>query len=134
VDLAGEGLLQGRLKLAKAAAAKVLEEPSAAPEIKEKARLYAAAAEAPSDDAINALRALDQVTVDRLSEDDTEIREVAGFIAKTVVGPTSVSGPVSSNKVPSTEQVPSATNAMTALNKADAILKEADSIISGRGK
>lgn len=134
VDLAGEGLLQGRLKLAKAAAAKVLEEPSAAPEIKEKARLYAAAAEAPSDDAINALRALDQVTVDRLSEDDTEIREVAGFIAKTVVGPASVSGPVSSNKVPSTEQVPSATNAMTALNKADAILKEADSIISGRGK
>ncbi|HML27323.1 MAG TPA: hypothetical protein PKE16_00510 [Hyphomicrobium sp.] len=134
IDLAGEGLLQGRLKLAKAAAAKVLEEPSASPANKDKARLYAAAAEAPSDDANNALKALDQITVDRLSEDDTEIREVAGFIAKTVVGPASVPATAQGDNVPVTQQGPSANNAMTALNKADAILKEADSIISGSGK
>lgn len=134
IDLAGEGLLQGRLTLAKAAASKVLKTPNASPENKERARLYMAAAEAPSNDAVNAMKALDQITVDRLSEDDAEIREVAGFIAKTVTG--TEGGPSASDKHnPQTvAQAPGEKSAITALTKADEILKEADSMITRSGK
>ncbi|MFA5957159.1 hypothetical protein [Hyphomicrobium sp.] len=142
VDIAGEAVLQGRLNLAKAAAGRVLATSSASPEAREKARLYAAAAEAPSDDAGNALKALDQITVDRLSEEDTEIREVAGFIAKMVVGNTtepprslaSASGAGRAQPAANPPPVPSAIKATAALDNADAILKDADSIISGSGK
>lgn len=130
IDLAGEGLLQGRLKLAKAAAGKVLETPSASPENKERARLYMAAAEAPSNNAANAMKALEQITVDRLSEDDAEIREVAGFIAKTVTGTEVAPATSRTNDT----QAPGEKNAITALNKADEILKEADSMITRSGK
>ncbi|WP_423415974.1 hypothetical protein RLW55_06920 [Hyphomicrobium sp. B1] len=134
IDLAGEGLLQGRLKLAKAAAAKVLATPNASPENKERARLYMAAAEAPSNDAVNAMKALDQITVDRLSEDDAEIREVAGFIAKTVTGTDVAPTAVRKTAPQAVAQAPGEKNAMTALSKADEILKEADSMITRSGK
>jgi len=134
IDLAGEGLLQGRLKLAKAAAAKVLATSNASTENKERARLYTAAAEAPSNDAVNAMKALDQITVDRLSEDDAEIREVAGFIAKTVTGTDVAPTAVRKTAPQAVAQAPGEKNAMTALNKADEILKEADSMITRSGK
>ncbi len=138
VDIAGEALLLGRLKLAKAAADRVLTIESASPEVREKARLYAAAAAAPSDDAGNAMKVLDQITDDRLSEEDTEIREVAGFIAKTVAlepndpayRPGGAPAPMSATAA----QGAGATNAMAALNSADAILKKADFMISGSEK
>lgn len=130
IDLAGEGLLQGRLTLAKAAAAKVLATPSASAENKERALLYLAAAEAPSNDAGNAMKALEQITVDRLSEDDAEIREVAGFIAKTVTGTEVAPATSRTNDT----QAPGEKSAITALNKADEILKDADSMISRSGK
>jgi chemotaxis protein MotC len=141
VDLAGEALLLGRLKLATTAAAAAMSIKDISPENLEKAKLYAAAAVAPSNDAGNALKALDQTTVDRLSEDDTEIREVAGFIAKTVVGAgtenpknlASASG-VPGGQMAVPPPAPSATKAKAALNSADQILKEADSMISGGGK
>ncbi|MBS0253109.1 MAG: hypothetical protein JSR78_18780 [Proteobacteria bacterium] len=134
IDLAGEGLLQGRLKLAKAAASKVLAAPNASLENKERARLYIAAAEAPSNDAVNAMKALDQITVDRLSEDDAEIREVAGFIAKTVTGTQGGTAPPHKGDSQTMAQAPGEQSAMTALTKADEILKAADSMISRSGK
>lgn len=141
IDVAGEALLQGRLKLAGAAANRVLAMKSS-PESLERARLYAAAAEAPSSDATKALKALDQITVDRLSDDDTEIREVAGFIAKTVVGGSDVadtgqkSVPDVADKVETAKAspIPTAMKASAALKDADAILNRADLIISGSEK
>lgn len=142
VDIAGEALLQGRLKLAGAAANRVLKMESVSPEVLDKARLYAAAAEAPSSDASKALKALDQIAADRLSDDDTEIREVAGFIAKTVVG----NGEAAGSNVASasrayhpegpeaSSQGDTAGKASAAIKKADTILKEADLIISGSVK
>lgn len=138
IDVAGEALLQGRLKLAGAAANRVLAMKSS-PESLARARLYLAAAEAPSSDASKALKALDQVTVDRLSDDDTEIREVAGFIAKTVVGGGEIagSGQKSAPDVAAKEQsanlssTPVAMKASAALKDADAVLNRADLIISG---
>ena len=147
VDVAGEALLQGRLRLAKAAADRVLKTETATPQNLDKARLYAAAAEAPSIAAGDALRALEQVTADRLSDEDTEIREVAGLIAKTVAGDefaavgggTPASTPVKAlaigaagHEAPGHEAV--VPSAAAALGKADAILKEADLIISGSTK
>ncbi len=141
VDLAGEALLQGRLKLAAAAANRVLKMEKASPENIERARLYLAAAEAPSSDASKALKALDQITADRLSEDDIEIREVAGFIARTVVGGNDMENSPSASALgtPQAEQGTSAQataaiKAFAALKNADAILKEADLIISGSTK
>ena len=141
VDLAGEALLQGRLKLAAAAANRVLKMEKASPENIERARLYLAAAEAPSSDASKALKALDQITADRLSEDDIEIREVAGFIARTVVGGNDMENSPSASALgtPQAEQGTSAQataaiKASAALKNADAILKEADLIISGSTK
>lgn len=138
VDVAGEALLQGRLKLAKAAAERVLKTETAAPENLAKARLYAAAAEAPSIGAGDALRALEQVTADRLSDEDTEIREVAGFVAKMVVGNELTAGhgstPIKAQAVGAAGQEAVVPSAAAALGKADAILKEADLIISGSAK
>jgi chemotaxis protein MotC len=132
IDVAGEALLQGKLKLARAAADRILKIENAAPETLDRARLYRAAAEAPSADAGDALRALNQISADRLSDDDTEIREVAGFIAKNVVGneiaasrddmKARASGPIAEN--------PILPKAAAALGKADALLKEADQIIA----
>ncbi len=134
VDVAGEALLQGRLKLAKAAADKVLAIASASPESLEKAKLYAAAANAPSDDAGNAIKVLNQITVDRLSEDDMEIREVAGFIANSVTAeptdPASSSGAHLASVPESVANDASESKATAALSSADAILKKADFIIS----
>lgn len=141
IDVAGEALLQGRLKLADAAANRVLAMKSS-PESLARAHLYTAAAEAPSSDASKALKALDQITVDRLSDDDTEIREVAGFIAKTVVGGSEVAGsgqksaPDAAEKEQSAKAspIPAAMKASAALKDADAVLNRADLIISGSEK
>ncbi|MFT3732430.1 MAG: hypothetical protein QM780_13600 [Hyphomicrobium sp.] len=136
VDLAGEALLQGRLKLAKAAAVKVLATQEASPENLEKAKLYAAAADAPSDAAGSALKALDQITADRLSEEDTEMRDAADFIAKSVVNSGAQPSADTANATGKAQSSPkpqgsSAIKAEIALTRADKILKEADSIISG---
>jgi chemotaxis protein MotC len=140
VDLAGEALLQGHLKLAGAAAKAAMKIEGVTPEDLEKARLYAAAADAPSGDAGNALKALDQIAMDRLSEEDTEIREVAGFIADTVVGArmtaqtdASASGKAR-HQAAGKPRASETAKAETALNSADTILKEADSMISGSVK
>ncbi|RUO98722.1 hypothetical protein [Hyphomicrobium sp.] len=138
VDLAGEALMQGRLTLTKAAASEVLSIQSASPANRDRARLYLAAAQAPSDAAGNALKALDQIAADRLSEDDNEISEVAGFIAKSVVGAQSIAPRVNSaadgaSPKPRPAEAPKEATAMkasAALDEADKILKKADAMIS----
>lgn len=136
IDVAGEALLQGKLKLARAAADRILKIESAAPETLDKARLYRAAAEAPSADAADALRALNQVTADRLSDDDTEIREVAGFIAKSVVGDEIAAGrnDLKAGAGAKITESPILPKAAAALGKADALLREADQIIARSDK
>lgn len=132
IDVAGEALLQGKLKLARAAADRILKAENAAPETLDKARLYRAAAEAPSADAGDALRALNQITADRLSDEDTEIREVAGFIAKSVVGNEMGTGrdDMKARAGPTFAEDPILPKAAAALGKADALIKEADQIIA----
>ncbi|CAA2142879.1 hypothetical protein [Hyphomicrobium sp. ghe19] len=133
IAVAGEALLQGRLKLARAAADRILKiGNAAAPETLDKARLYRAAAEAPSADAGDALRALNQITADRLSDDDTEIREVAGFIAKSVVGNDIAAGrgDIKVRAGGTIAENPILPKAAAALGKADALLNEADQIIA----
>ncbi|WP_045834912.1 hypothetical protein [Hyphomicrobium sp. 99] len=137
IDLSGEALLQGRLKLARAAAERILQISDAPPEILDKARLYRAAAEAPSADARNALLALNQIAADRLSDEDTEIREVAGFIANSVVGEKMDNArygmSAQGTKAPAggpTPEDPIFPKAAAVLGKADALIKEADQIIA----
>ncbi|MET0432374.1 MAG: hypothetical protein ABWZ86_07840 [Hyphomicrobium sp.] len=135
VDMAAEAILQGRLKLANAAANRVLRTSSASPENQERAQLYAAASDAPSDNAAGAMKALNQIAADRLSEDDTEIREVAGFIARAVAGGESMNRTLAAVSTPTNiPQGSSGIKAMKALGDADAALKEADSLISGGGR
>ncbi len=136
-DLAGEALMQGRLQLAKAAANKVLAIEGSSQASRNKARLYLAAAEAPSDAAGNALKALDQIAVDRLSEDDTEISEVAGFIAKSVIGAgNGASRNIASRGASKGAQAIDVTKEATAMkasaavDDADEILKKADTMIA----
>ncbi len=133
IDIAGEALLQGRLKLARAAAERVLKIDGASPESLEKARLYQAAAEAPSADAGKALQALNQITADRLSDEDTEIREVAGFIANSVVGD-KIENAHHGAGAPGIAKDPILPKAAAVLGKADALINEADQIIARSGK
>jgi chemotaxis protein MotC len=144
IDMAGEALMRGRLKLAKAAAGEVLKMKEGPAANVEKARLYAAAAEAPSLQAADALKALDQIAADRLSDDDTEIREVAGYIARVVTGTetTSIAQAGASRAQESAAQTQSSvtgnglgvSRVAGALDAADAALREADLIISGSEK
>ena len=142
IDIAGEALLQGKLKLARAAAEKILTINDAGPETLDKARLYLASAEAPSADANNALRALNQIAADRLSDEDMEIREVAGFIASSVLsdqfangrGGASVPGIGRAQSGTPMSEDPILPKAEAVLGKADALIKEADQIIARSGK
>jgi chemotaxis protein MotC len=134
--LSGEALQQGKLQLAKAAANKVLAIDGAEPSTQDKARLYLAAAEAPSEAAGNALKALDKISADGLSGDDAEISEVAGFIAKSVVDSgsgaarTDAQGSKSGALASDGSKEATAMKASTALNDADEILKKADTMIA----
>jgi len=129
IDISGEALLQGRLKLARDAAERVLKIDGISPEILDKAHLYQASAEAPSDDAGKALRALNQITADRLSDEDTEIREVAGFIANSVVGD-KIEKAHGSTAASRTGEDPILPKAAAVIGKADELIHEADQIIA----
>lgn len=144
LDMAGEALLRGRLVLAKAAAGEVLKIGKGSEEDLDKAKLYEAAAEAPSDSAADAIKVLDRIVADRLSDEDTEIREVAGYIARAVTG----DEPANAAQATTTDKQELATEAdggklakaaelpavASALENADATLKHADLLISGNAK
>jgi chemotaxis protein MotC len=141
LDLSGEALLRGRLVLAKTAASEALKLGKGSAEDLEKARLYEAAADAPSGRATDALKVLDQIAADRLSDEDTEIRAVAGYIARVVAGgepsgmaqagPTGTPTPSQRGVVATVAEEP---KVASALESADAILKQADLLIQGKAK
>src|SRR6185312_4220885 len=145
LDMAGEALLHGRLALAKAAADEALKTNPNTAEDLDKARLYEAAAQAPTADAADALKALQQISVDRLSDDDTEIHEVAGYIAHTVTGVELTSsaerhargeqaGTANSNSKNSGKAASEVSHIAGAIANADAALQQADMVISGNIK
>jgi len=134
LDLAAESLARGRIAVAKAAASEVLVIEPDASEERRKAMLYKAAAEAPTLHAAEALQALSEITSDRLSEDDAQFHEVAGYIARTV------SDSRIGNVVPPKPKIASQTvsnkpalpgRVASAIETADAALKKANMFISG---
>lgn len=131
LDLAAESLARGRIALAKAAANEVLAAEPETSEQSQKAMLYKAAAEAPTQHAAEALQALSQITSDRLSDDDTQFHEVAGYIARAVAGEKiGVEQPKAQIAREATPALPG--RVASAIATADAALKKADVIISGR--
>jgi chemotaxis protein MotC len=133
--MAAEALPRGRIVLAKAAASAALSlKPESMEEI-DRATLYQAAAEAPTTRAGNALNALHQVAVDRLSDGDSDIHGAAGYIASTVTKVRSAGrsgAPAASGENPA--RPPELTRFANSVDSADAALKEADSVMSGNVK
>lgn len=141
IDLSGEAVLHGRLALAKAAASEALKMGKISAEDLQKARLYEAAADAPSGRATDALKVLDQIAADRLSDEDTEIRAVAGYIARAVAGgepaSTAQSDPLGTQThSPGSEAatVAEEPKVASALESADSLLKQADLLLQGKAR
>jgi len=143
LDLSGQALLSGKLELAKASAGEVVRLAKLSEEDLDKARLYKAAAEAPSGHAAEALQVLGRMDVNRLSEEDIEIRKVAHHVARVVVGADiAPSHRQESKKQDATAGSQAAQDAIkpamarvgSAVANADATLNEADLIISGGAK
>ena len=137
LNMSAEALLHGRLVLAKTAAGEVLKMGNGSAEDQEKARLYQAAAEAPSGRATDALKVLDEIAADQLSDQDTEIRAVAGYIARVVVGgePANVAqADPAAAQMPLGKTTAEEPKVASALESADAILKQAETLIQGKVK
>jgi chemotaxis protein MotC len=140
LSLASEGLLRGRIALAKAAASEVLALKPESPEDLDKALLYQAAAEAPTSHAQDALQMLQHISGDRLSDEDMAIHEVAGEIASAVSGKTpeltraQTTAAVGTDGGKLTSDPLKSPRVAGAIKSADAALKEADLIISGDEK
>lgn len=137
LNMSAEALLHGRLVLAKTAASEVLKMGNGPVEDLEKARLYQAAAEAPSGRATDALKVLDEIAADRLSDQDTEIRAVAGYIARVVMGgePANVAqADPTAAQTPLEKTTAEEPKVASALESADAILKQAETLIQGKVK
>lgn len=133
--MAAAGLPAGRISLAQAAANEALSlKPDSAEDL-DRAMLYQAAANAPSTRAAEALSALRQITADRLTGNDVEIREVAGYIAQTVTQ--NKFAPASDARNAEIEVSRAATElsrVSTAVKSADAAIEEANMIMSGTKK
>ena len=137
LNMSAEALLHGRLVLAKTAAGEVLKMGNGSAEDQEKARLYQAAAEAPSGRATDALKVLDEIAADQLSDQDTEIRAVAGYIARVVMGgePANVAqADPAAAQMPLEKTTAEEPKVASALESADAILKQAETLIQGKVK
>lgn len=125
LEVANAALVRGKLALAKISGELTNRLDGIAPDLKEKAQLYIAAADAPSDRASAALGTLRAFAKDKLSDDDNEIRGVADYIARTVtsdgrdlpVPPGSPPLSEAANKIPSVAD---------ALQQANSALKRAD--------
>jgi chemotaxis protein MotC len=82
------------------------------------------------------LKALDRIASDRLSNDDAEIRDVAGYIARVVTGEQRVSADdAASTPSKHADQIANAIEnpkIADALDHADAILEKADQLILGK--
>ncbi|HVZ04391.1 hypothetical protein [Hyphomicrobium sp.] len=137
LNLAGEALLYGKIVLAKAAAKATLHlKPESQIDV-DKATLYEAAASAPTANAERALKTLNGLAGDHLSDDDSEIHEVADYIARTVSG-----DDIKADAKPGVRPIGPAADAKRsasslalprvagAIESADAALKHADMLIS----
>ncbi len=133
--MAAAALPAGRISLAQAAANEALSlKPDSAEDL-DRAMLYQAAANAPSTRAAEALSALRQITADRLTGNDVEIREIAGYIAQTVTQ--NKFAPASDARNAEVEVSRTATElsrVSTAVKSADAAIEEANMIMSGTKK
>lgn len=137
--MAAAALPSGRITLARASANEALSLKPDREEDFDRATLYQAAANAPSMRAAEALSALRQITSDRLSGNDVEIHEVAGYIAQTVtqdkfaaandVG--NAEGKAEAERSRASRELQRMSNAV---KSADAAIKEADLIMSGNMK
>lgn len=137
--MAAEGLPSGRIVLARAAASEALALKPGKPEDLARATLYEAAANAPTTRAADALTALHQITADRLSGNDVEIHEVAGYIAETVTLDKFAAGNEPRNAgdkagAESSSAPHELSRVSSAVKSADAAIEEADMIISGNIK
>jgi chemotaxis protein MotC len=140
LDMAAEALQRGKLLMAKSAAAEASKIGSSDAEDIDKAKLYAAAAAAPTMNAPEALKALDQIAADRLSDDDDELRDAADSIAHAVLSAdvaaaAEQSGSQGQHKSPASgakqqAKTPEIPRLASALDSADRALKQADMIIS----
>lgn len=137
--MAAEGLPSGRIILARAAASEALSLKPDKPEDLTRATLYEAAANAPTTRAAEALTALHQIMADRLSGNDVEIHEVAGYIAKTVTLDKFAAENEPRNAGDKADAESSSTphelsRVSSAVKSADAAIEEADMIMSGNIK
>jgi len=133
--MAAAALPSGRISLAQAAANKALTlKPDNAEDL-DRAMLYQAAANAPSTRAAEALSALRQITADRLTGNDVEIREVAGYIAQTVTqNKFAAAGDARNAEMDVSRAATELSRVSTAVKSADAAIEEANMIMSGTKK
>ncbi|MFA7306095.1 MAG: hypothetical protein WC026_05425 [Hyphomicrobium sp.] len=137
--MAAESLPSGRIIFARAAASEALSLKPDKPEDLVRATLYEAAANAPTTRAADALTALHQITADRLSGNDVEIHEVAGYIAKTVTLDKFATGNETRNAgdkagAENSSAPHELSRVSSAVKSADAAIEEADMIMSGNIK
>lgn len=138
LNMASESLLHGKIVLAKAAASEALElKPESSQDV-EKATLYKAAAAAPTGHAEDALKILNQLASDNLSDDDSEIHDAAGFIARAVSGEEQkndarhdISPIASTDSARNSAKSLELPRVAGAIESADAALRHADMLISG---
>lgn len=133
--MAAAALPSGRIRLAQAAANEALSlKPDNAEDL-DRAMLYQAAANAPSTRAAEALSALRQITADRLTGNDVEIREVAGYIAQTVTqNKFAAAGDARNAEMDVSRAATELSRVSTAVKSADAAIEEANMIMSGTKK
>jgi chemotaxis protein MotC len=140
LNIAEHALPRGKIILAKAAASEVLSLKPDSAEDTERAMLYRAAAEAPTAHAPEALKALNQLTAERLSDDDAEIHNAASFIASAISETEITDAATHHETADDTARDGTLTKSLmlprvaSAVENADVALKKADTIISGNMK
>jgi chemotaxis protein MotC len=136
IAMAAAALPPGHIALARAAASEALSlKPEGADDIS-RATLYEAAANAPTTRAAEALASLHRIPADHFSGGDTEMHEMAGYIARTIA-----LDKIAENTAPSkgdehrnaAGSLPSQdlSRVTSAIEEANAAIKAADKIMSG---
>lgn len=140
LTISREALLRGKRDLAKEAAALASPLNSEASPAGARAKLFAAAADAPSDLAQSALATLESIRTEQLEPDDLEIRNAAHQIAGSVVGADATGQPPAEAVTPVSYQAAETTSAgkpsetSTIIDRVGKALKHVDGILSGAEK
>ena len=134
--VAREALVKGRLKLAKAAAETTLDVADAPADQHDRARLYVAAAEAPTEQARAAADRLKALESKSFSDDDSKLRAAASDVATSVmrrpadVEPSAADNPSSAGPEAKDRPEVRVTGLKRVLVKAEQALKEVDAMMS----